>query len=109
MIHNNTPGADAGEGVIPSPVVPSSCAECGTALSARRLAAQPHATHCVPCLEQCGDVPLIKRFDDYYGTEGEHCEEIYFRHDAYIEDQIQATHRNFRPTFYDFAAGAALQ
>lgn len=39
--------------------------DCGEPLSAIRLKANPAATLCVPCLEKSGDVPTIKRYDEY--------------------------------------------
>lgn len=39
--------------------------DCGEQLSVKRLEANPAATLCVSCLESQGDVPTIKRFDEY--------------------------------------------
>lgn len=52
-----------GSKVLPSLSV--NCSECGEPISEKRLAAVPRAKHCVPCLEKMGDVPTVKRFDEY--------------------------------------------
>lgn len=47
----------------PGSPVRRDCTVCGEPIPAKRLAAIPNATTCVPCLEKQGDVPQIKRFD----------------------------------------------
>jgi hypothetical protein len=49
--------------VLPS--LSTNCTECGEPLSQKRLAANPEAEQCVPCLEKMGDVPTVKRYDEY--------------------------------------------
>ena len=44
-----------------------SCSNCGEPLSDARRKAMPLATRCVPCVEQSGDVVLLKRFDEKVG------------------------------------------
>lgn len=48
------------------PTVARLCASCGESIPAARLQATGHtATLCVPCLEQQGDVPVLRRLDEY--------------------------------------------
>ncbi len=55
----------------------SDCTVCSQPIPAKRLAALPLTTLCVACVLASGD-PKIRRFDDYYGTEAEHCESTFF-------------------------------
>lgn len=55
----------------------SDCTVCSQPIPAKRLAALPSTTKCVECVVAEGD-PRIRRFDDYYGTEAEHCESTLF-------------------------------
>jgi hypothetical protein len=64
------------------------CTLCSQPLSRARLAAQPGATECVPCLSANGDVPRIKRYDDHYGKDGEDCDEIFFTCNPAIDRKI---------------------
>ncbi|MGD1215838.1 MAG: TraR/DksA C4-type zinc finger protein [Terriglobales bacterium] len=36
------------------------CGGCDQPIPAKRLAAMPNATMCVPCLQEAGDVPMFK-------------------------------------------------
>ncbi len=56
-----------------------SCAQCAEPIPAMRLAAIPSASHCVTCLTIAGDVPLLKRHDDYVGKEGEDVVYTYYK------------------------------
>lgn len=55
---------------------PRSCGRCGQPIPQQRLTAHPNARLCVPCLEAMGDVPRIRRFDEY--TPDGHKIETYF-------------------------------
>lgn len=59
---------------------------CGQPIPEKRLAAQPNARLCVPCLVAQGDVPQVKRFDEV-GRDGE-VHQTFFTKDRRIERQI---------------------
>lgn len=55
------------------------CLSCSTAIPPARLKALPTASKCVRCLEREGDVPRLKRYDEYIGTDGEEVVSTYFK------------------------------
>jgi hypothetical protein len=57
------------------------CTLCNEPIPTARLKAVPSATECVPCLTKAGDVPTIKRFDQYIAKGGE------------IEDVVEITYK----------------
>ena len=63
-----------------------SCTTCGNPIPAARLAAQPNAKQCVPCLSASGDVPRIRRYDER-NCESTH--ETYFTHNPQFDSQLQ--------------------
>lgn len=65
------------------------CAVCGESLPAARIAAMPSAKFCVPCLNGCGDVPVMRRFDEprYDGE----VQSTFFVNDAAIMRHIRHT------------------
>src|SRR5216683_7324609 len=76
--------------VAPTPTRP--CAgPCGTFLSQARLRAMPSARLCVPCLEQAGDVPVLKRYDDA-GVDGE-VHQSFFTNNKAIETEMHRRNR----------------
>jgi hypothetical protein len=62
---------------------------CNDFIPLIRLKAKPDATECVPCLEQAGDVPRLKRFDQTT-RDGERTE-VLFTNNASIEDELRRT------------------
>lgn len=50
----------------------------------KRLAIMPEAIKCVRCVERSGDVPKVRRYDDY-NTDGETVAETYFTRNPYLE------------------------
>lgn len=74
---------------------PRRCIVCSQLLSLARLAAQPCANECVPCLSEAGDVTRIRRYDEYSGTDQEVCTQTYFRDNAEMENYI-SHRRNVR-------------
>ncbi len=55
--------------VTSAPVRQINCSMCGSPLSPERLTTMPESKLCVPCLESVGDVPLIRRFDEFVGED----------------------------------------
>lgn len=41
------------------------CSVCQEPIPQKRLDAVPDTEHCIPCLEKEGDVPKVKRFDEF--------------------------------------------
>jgi hypothetical protein len=79
-------------GVNPSALVPSSrlCRVCTEPISQLRLTALPDTTICRPCLELEGDVPRVRRLDEYR-LDGEDVIEVnqsYFTNDQYKSDYL---------------------
>jgi hypothetical protein len=64
------------------------CGDCGEEISEKRLAAQPHARLCVPCLEKRGDVRRIRKYEDY-DTEGNEVAQVFFLDDKSLERNLR--------------------
>lgn len=64
------------------------CKVCDVEIPAKRLAAQPNATMCVPCLEKSGDVRRLKRYDDH-DIHGEEVGQTYFVEDERLEARLK--------------------
>jgi hypothetical protein len=80
------------------------CTVCDEPLPTKRLVAMPTATECVPCLEQMGDVPKLKRYDEFT-KDGDRVETL-FTQNALIEAQIdQINHLELAGRYYDMAVG----
>lgn len=45
------------------------CHKCDQPIPVKRIAANPRAIYCVPCLNDMGDVPLMRRFDEAVGDD----------------------------------------
>lgn len=70
------------------PVRSRNCAgNCGGEIPAKRLAVMPNATLCVDCLEAAGDVPVVRRFDEFM-PDGERVETVFVRN-RHIEGAIK--------------------
>lgn len=63
------------------------CSTCQCEIPAERIAAIPLTNHCVRCILENGD-KKIRRYDDYYGTEAEHCDSTFFFDGDRIMDSI---------------------
>lgn len=61
------------------------CASCGEGIPAKRLAAVPRATQCVPCLEAAGDVTTYKRIDSYT-ADGDRVEVVFVASDTHTRE-----------------------
>lgn len=61
------------------------CTECFMPIPTARLLAKPDASMCVKCLEESGDVSLVKRHDEYVGEE---LVSSFFTHDTYITNNL---------------------
>lgn len=64
------------------------CAVCTEPISEKRLRWVPDAIMCVTCQEEQGDVPRIKRFDEYVGED--QVSTYFYRNDR-IESEIART------------------
>ncbi len=91
----------AQEAVTAAPVLPRRCLRCRKPLTTQRLRANPHAALCVPCLLRIGDVPRIRRFDEFIGEEKF---ELYYTSDI---EYMFGTQRNY-VDISDDAINAAL-
>jgi len=59
---------------------------CGDPITEARLKAIPTARQCVPCLEQAGDVPRLRRLDE---VTNEGTVETYFIENPYISSSLR--------------------
>jgi hypothetical protein len=75
-------------------ILPRDCTVCGNPIPEKRIVANPKATECVPCLENLGDVPPLKRFDE---TVGEEVYSTMFQKNVYIDKSIYHQN-NFVPS-----------
>lgn len=88
----------------PAPTTTRECSDCGEVLTAARLVAQPHAETCVPCLEKQGDVPRIKRYDEF--TPKGEVVSTTFTNNKLIERQMRRVNKETAPEeAFDIALG----
>jgi len=55
------------------------CSICTEPIPPARLKAMPTTSMCVSCVEATGDVPLLKRHDDYIGRQGDDVVSTYYK------------------------------
>lgn len=92
-----------GDGCTPSPEHSTNqrrCIVCDRALSEARLSAMPTASKCVPCVQDSGDVPRIRRHDQIIGTlENQEVSSTYYKiPNAYLEKAIREENRRLMKT-----------
>lgn len=65
------------------------CEVCAEPIPPARLRAIPDTQVCVRCLEECGDVPLLRRHDDYFGKEAEDFVSTYYHSNLYLDTPLK--------------------
>lgn len=76
-----------------APVLTRLCESCGEPIPRKRLEARPDAQQCAPCLEMMGDVPRLRRFDEFCGEDT--VSTLYTRPSQYLRSAMR--HLNGNP------------
>lgn len=94
---------DQRDAVASTPLIkPRLCAGCDEPIPMNRLLAKPNALLCVDCQVRAGDVPPLRRFDEYVG---EDMVSTVYVDDRKVQDEQSRHNRAIADRFYESAVG----